>query len=77
LKFWNRLQKGETITDNGVTFTPNMVMGEERKGISVTYCTDSRPMPVIAEYAKNSDLFICEGMYGEEEKFIKPSYWLK
>ncbi len=70
LKFWNRLQKGETITDNGVTFTPNMVMGEERKGISVTYCTDSRPMPVIAEYAKNSDLFICEGMYGEEEKFI-------
>ena len=25
-------------------------------------------MPVIAEYAKDADLFICEGMYGEEGK---------
>ena len=35
------------------------------------YCTDTRPVPVIAEYAKHADLFICEGMYGEEGKEAK------
>ena len=65
LEYWSRLQKGEVITDGGVTFTPDMVMGEERKGLKVTYCTDSRPVPVISRKASGSDIFICEGMYGE------------
>ncbi len=71
LNFWNRLQKGETIEDNGKTYTPDMVIGPDRKGLKVTYCTDSRPVPVISEMAADADLFICEGMYGEpgmEEK---------
>ena len=51
--------------------TPDMVLGPERKGLKVTYCTDSRPMPAIAEHAKGSDLFICEGMYGEPGKEAK------
>lgn len=46
-------------------------MGPARKGIKVTYCTDTRPMPVIADKAKGSDLFICEGMYGEDGKEAK------
>ena len=45
-----------------------MVLGEPRKGIKVTYCTDTRPVPLISEMAKNADLFVCEGMYGEKEK---------
>lgn len=43
-------------------------MGEERKGIKVTYCTDSRPTDGIVKNAKDADLFICEGMYGEPDK---------
>lgn len=70
-KCWNRLQKGETIEDGGHIFTPDMVLGPARKGIRVTYCTDTRPVPVIAEYAKAADLFICEGMYGEDGKEAK------
>ncbi|MFW5632217.1 MAG: MBL fold metallo-hydrolase, partial [Acetivibrio ethanolgignens] len=42
--------------------------GPERKGIKLTYCTDTRPTQSIAEHAKDADLFICEGMYGEKEK---------
>lgn len=68
LKCWNRLQKGETITEDGRTFTPDMVMGPARKGIKLTYCTDTRPTESIVENAVNSDLFICEGMYGDPEK---------
>lgn len=69
--FWSRLQKGETIADGDRILTPDMVLGAERRGIKVTYCTDTRPVPVIAEYAKDADLFICEGMYGEEGKEAK------
>ncbi len=71
LAYWNRLQKGETITDGEAVYTPDMIIGPDRKGLKVTYCTDSRPVPVISEMASGADLFICEGMYGEpgsEEK---------
>ena len=68
MPFWNRLQKGETIEENGVIYTPDMVLGKPRKGLKVTYCTDTRPVPSIIQNAKDSDLFICEGMYGEDEK---------
>ena len=37
----------------------------------VTYTTDTRPTVSIRENAKNSDLFICEGMYGEKDKIAK------
>ena len=70
-KFWSRLQKGETIEHEGRTLTPDMVLGEKRRGISVTYTTDTRPVPAIAEYAADNDLFICEGMYGEDDKADK------
>lgn len=70
-KYWNRLQKGETIVDGNISYTPDMVIGPERKGIKLTYCTDSRPTRTIAEQAECSDLFICEGMYGENEKDSK------
>ncbi|MCI8514179.1 MAG: ribonuclease Z [Lachnospiraceae bacterium] len=69
--FWGRLQKGETLTYEGKVYTPDMVMGEARKGLKVTYCTDSRPASSIVEAAEHADLFICEGMYGEKEKEAK------
>ena len=61
LQLWNPLQKGNTCTDEeGNVYTPDMVMGEERKGLKVTYVTDTRPIKSIAEHAAGSDLFICE-----------------
>lgn len=71
LKCWSRLQKGEVIETDGVTYTPDMVMGPARKGIKVTYTTDTRPCRNISVFAKESDLFICEGMYGENEMIDK------
>ena len=69
--FWNKLQKGETVEDGGQIYTPDMVMGERRKGIKLVYCTDTRPTASIAANARNADLFICEGMYGEKGKEAK------
>lgn len=70
-RYWSHLQKGETIEEDGEIYTPDMVLGEPRKGIKLTYCTDSRPTQSIVEHARNSDLFICEGMYGEPGKEAK------
>ncbi|BBF44358.1 ribonuclease Z [Lachnospiraceae bacterium KM106-2] len=74
--YWNRLQKGDTIeAEDGRVFLPSMVLGPERKGIKLTYCTDSRPVQTISEHAKNADLFICEGMYGDKTKEVKASQY--
>lgn len=71
MKLWSRLQKGENIEENGTFYSPGMVLGEERKGIKLTYCTDSRPVEAIEKAARHADLFICEGMYGEKDKAAK------
>ncbi len=68
LKCWNPLQKGQTVEMDGKTYTPDMVLGAPRKGIKLSYCTDTRPVPSIVRNAQKADLFICEGMYGEPEK---------
>lgn len=68
MKAWSRLQKGNIVELDGKTYTPDMILGPERKGIKVTYCTDTRPVKIISKMASGADLFICEGMYGEEDK---------
>lgn len=71
IRDWGRLQRGEIVEYGGNKYTPDMVMGKSRRGIKVTYTTDTRPTESIVSNAKGSDLFICEGMYagpGLEEK---------
>ena len=70
-QYWKHLQKGETVEADGKVYTPDMVLGAPRKGIKLTYSTDTRPTNSIRENAKGSDLFICEGMYGEDDKDAK------
>ena len=70
-KYWNRLQKGETIEEDGICYTPDMVIGPPRKGIRLAYSTDTRPTKSMVAHAMDADLFICEGMYGEDDKLNK------
>lgn len=70
-KYWNRLQKGEVIELEDRVLTPDMVLGPPRKGLKVTYTTDTRPCESIVKNAEGADLFICEGMYGDDEKAVK------
>ena len=71
VKCWGLLQKGKTIIYEDKKYTPDMVMGERRKSLKVTYTTDTRPVQAIVEAATGADLFICEGMYGEPDKEAK------
>lgn len=67
-KYWGILQRGEMLEHEGRVLTPDMVLGPARKGLKLTYCTDTRPTESIKNNAKEADLFICEGMYGEKDK---------
>lgn len=73
---WNKLQKGqeETIIYDGKEYKKEMVLGDERRGIKFSLITDSRPQEQMINFIKESDLFICEGTYGDSndiEKAIK------
>ena len=67
-RYWGTLQKGGTVEIEGNLYTPDMVLGPARKGLKIAYCTDTRPTDSIRENAMGSDLFVCEGMYGEKDK---------
>lgn len=70
-KLWKHLQDGRTLFIDGKTYTPDLVLGEERKGIKLNYITDTRPIDSIIEFIEKSDLFICEAMYGDDMDISK------
>ena len=65
MKIWKELQREERVKFEGKTYTSDMVLGKERKGIRLTYITDTRYNPSYAGIAMNSDLLVCEAMYGD------------
>ena len=73
LKLWGPLQRQNdaTIVYEGKTYSSDMVLGAARKGLKVVFCTDTRPVEALPAFAKNADLFICEGLYGDPEKQAK------
>lgn len=71
---WSRLQKEETIVYEEDTYTSDLVLGEERQGIKISLITDTRPLTLMPGFIKDSNLFICEGTYGDDndrEKAVK------
>lgn len=66
-QMWSILHSGKSIEIDGQEITTEMVTDGIRKPVKVTYATDSRPIYEIADAAFRSDLFICEGMYGDDE----------
>ena len=64
VQLWSRLQKGESLEG----YVPEDVLGEPRQGLRILYATDSRPVSQMAQYGKNADLLVLEGMFGEPEK---------
>lgn len=68
LKLWSTLQRQPAVEMDGRVFTREMVMTPPRRGITVVYATDTRPVPTIANAGRDAELMILEGMYGAPEK---------
>lgn len=79
---WRRLQHGEAVEVGGRRIEPGEVLGPPRRGLRVVLATDTRPTPELPDFVRGdnpagdgngADLFIADGMYGEEED--KPKRW--
>ena len=69
VQFYKTLHAGEDVyLPDGRFIRSADVTGEAREPLRITYTTDTLPTPEIIDFAKDSDLFICEGMWGTEEK---------
>lgn len=68
---WNKLQKVPNLFYDGKMYTSNMVLGDDRKGIKISFITDTRFLLTIPDFIRDSDLFICEGMYGDDMDISK------
>lgn len=65
---WGRLQDGNSITlSNNKVITPDMVLGEKRKGRKFSFVTDTRPCDNAEALAEDADIFACESMYLDED----------
>lgn len=61
---WSKLQHGlSVVNEDGLTVTPDMVLGPKRDGRKFTYITDTMYFPELADYAHDSDILFCEGMF--------------
>jgi len=64
---WSQLQGGDPVVlADGRTVLPREVLGDRRRGRKFCFATDTVAAPGLADFARGSDLFICEGMFGEE-----------
>jgi len=64
---WSVLQDGSPVRlDDGRTVHPREVLGERRRGRKFCFATDTVAAPGLAEFARGSDLFICEGMFDND-----------
>jgi len=68
---WQKLQSGKNIIFENIEYSPDMVLGDDRKGIKISFITDTRPISSIPKFINNSDLFVCESMYGNDEDLPK------
>lgn len=68
MRLWSVLQKQPEAQWEGATYTREMELTPPRRGITVTYATDTRPTESLLEAARGCDLLIAEAMYGDPEK---------
>jgi ribonuclease Z len=64
---WSTLQSGTPVRlDSGVEVRPEQVMGARRRGRKFSFVTDTTWVPGLPDFVRDSDLLICEGMFGED-----------
>jgi len=71
IQLWKLLQRGESVSWTHGTATPGAVLGPPRKGVSIAYVTDTRPLPKFSRFLEDVDLLVCEGTYGSDEDLPK------
>jgi ribonuclease Z len=61
-----KLARGESVTVNGRLITPDMVLGEPRRGRKIVYTGDTRPCEKVIEISRNADLLIHDASFASD-----------
>ena len=62
---WRTLQSGQSVEWEGRTVLPEEVLGPPRRGLSLAYVTDTRPVEAVASLVAGVDLLVCEATFGD------------
>ncbi len=65
---WKSLQQGQSVQVNDAVITPEQVLGAPRRPICIAYTGDTAMCDGIVSGARNADLLIAEGTYGENDQ---------
>jgi len=65
VNLWNELQKGNTVKANGVSISPDNVLGPERNGIKVIFTGDTAYCESIVKFSQSADLIISDATYSD------------
>ncbi len=68
VELWSRLQAGEQAKWDGRTVEPEEVLGDERRGIKLSYVTDTRPVPGLPGFVEGSALLIRRSGLGRRRR---------
>jgi len=72
---FSKLQHGQTIIlKNGKKITPNMVLGESRKGRKIVISGDTKPIDEMIDFSKDADVLIHEATFDSELKDVSGEY---
>ncbi len=65
---YSKLHDGEPVEHDGRTVHPEEVVGPPRPGRRLVYTGDTRPVDGVVEAARNADLLIHDGTFGEDHR---------
>lgn len=65
------LAKGYNIKYGGVSYKADDYIVKDRKGLKISYVTDTRPLKRLYSFIQGSDIAVIEGMYRDKEDMEK------
>ena len=68
VQFWKALSQGQDVVYQNKVYKGSDFISKPRKGLKISYVTDTRPMPHFRDFIKNSDIAIIEGMYRDIDR---------
>ena len=72
---FSKLQRGETVKlKNGKKITPDMVLGQPRKGRKIVISGDTKPYDKLISFSKDADVLIHDATFDSEFKDISLEY---
>lgn len=68
VQYWKTLSQGQDIVYQNKVYKGSDFISKPRKGLKISYVTDTRPMAHFRDFIKDSDIAVIEGMYRDIDK---------